>query len=78
MVSVTSKGSAVPAIARNAAGVWLAPRVHVYRFMTSLAATAASAQASASCTRPRRRRVSAPSAAPARPTIPHAAICQGV
>ena len=73
-----SNGSAVPAIARNAAGVWLAPIVQVYTFMISFAISAASAQASASGTRGRRLRLSPASAAPARPTSPQAAICQGV
>ena len=76
--SVTSKGSAPPAIDRNAAGVWAAPRVKVYTFMISLASSAVKAQASARGTRPRRLPESRPSAAPIRPTSPQAAICHGV
>ena len=78
IASVKSNGNAAIATARNAAGVWLAPIVHVYTFMTSFAPNAASAQAIASSTRPSRRPLSRPSAAPARPTMPQAAICQGV
>ena len=63
---------------RNAAGVWVAPRVHVYTFMISFASSAVSAQASASGIRPRRLPESQPSAAPIRPTSPQAAICHGV
>ena len=67
-----------PATASKAAGVWEAPMVQVYTFMISFASRAASAQASASGTRPRRLPVSRPRAAPASPTSPQAAICQGV
>src|SRR4029077_20031958 len=55
-----------------------APIVHVYTFMISFAPAAASAHAIANPARERRRLRSAPSAAPARPTSPHAAICHGV
>ncbi len=77
-MSVRSNGSPAPATTSNAAGVWLAPIVHVYRFITSFAASAAIPQQSASGTRPMCRPLSRPRAAPNRPTPPHAAICQGV
>ena len=78
IVSVMSNGSAAPAAASSAAGVWLAPIVHVYAFITSFAASAHSAHASARPSRPTERELARPSAAPASPTRPHAAICQGV
>ena len=78
IVSVTSNGSAAPAAASSAAGVWLAPIVHVYTFITSFAASAHSAHASARPSRPSERELRRPSAAPVKPTSPHAAICHGV